>query len=181
MSKSDMLWLTFQKGGLSMIAAEYISMGKLNPSQMEFFFKSGAILQLVDDLIDISEDLDESILTIWTHSLNKNNDIIDPLKRLLQIEADFELQIPRLSSGFTHGKIPKLYQKSFKVLTVIGIIRQNDPRIKNSYSLLKKYLPLSPAHIIRLMRTVALEMMPRQTGFCSSLFERIMGKIPQTP
>jgi len=53
----DLLGLTFDKGGTSVLADAYLVAGDLSPQVEQFAFELGAFLQFVDDLEDVPADL----------------------------------------------------------------------------------------------------------------------------
>ena len=58
--------LSFEKGGASVLADGYLAAGTLSREEVQFIFRWGALLQLVDDLQDIRQDGGEHSLTIFT-------------------------------------------------------------------------------------------------------------------
>jgi hypothetical protein len=63
----EILAVTFEKGGTSVLADAYLAVGTLNPAQVEFAFGWGVFLQLVDDLQDLAEDGSAGIVTLFSH------------------------------------------------------------------------------------------------------------------
>jgi hypothetical protein len=64
----DVLKLSFEKGGASVLADAYLVAGSLSPDEAQFAFDWGVLLQLADDLQDLQQDLREAILTIFTQA-----------------------------------------------------------------------------------------------------------------
>jgi len=64
----DVLELSFEKGGASVLADAYLAAGSLSPEEAQFAFAWGVLLQLADDLQDLQQDLREGILTIFTQA-----------------------------------------------------------------------------------------------------------------
>jgi hypothetical protein len=64
----DVLKLSFEKGGASVLADAYLVAGSLSPDEAQFAFDWGVLLQLADDLQDLQRDLREGILTIFTQA-----------------------------------------------------------------------------------------------------------------
>lgn len=60
----DILGISFEKGGASLLADGYLVRGKLNEDEMNFCFGYGIFLQIIDDLQDIEEDLANNHMTI---------------------------------------------------------------------------------------------------------------------
>jgi hypothetical protein len=65
-SADDILAISLEKGGTSVLADGYLVAGDLSPADEEFFFGFGTILQLADDLQDISEDSRRGHLTLFS-------------------------------------------------------------------------------------------------------------------
>jgi hypothetical protein len=61
----DLLGLTFDKGGASVLADAYLVAGDLTPVQTRLAFELGAFLQCVDDLEDVSADRAAGRLSVF--------------------------------------------------------------------------------------------------------------------
>ncbi len=61
----DLLGLTFDKGGTSVLADAYLAAGDLTAGEETFAFELGAFLQFVDDLEDVEEDLAAGRLSVY--------------------------------------------------------------------------------------------------------------------
>jgi hypothetical protein len=70
-SRSDILKLSFEKGGASVLTDGYLAAGSLSREEVQFIFRWGALLQLVDDLQDIRQDRSEGSLTIFTQAAGR--------------------------------------------------------------------------------------------------------------
>jgi hypothetical protein len=62
----DVLGISFEKGGTSVLADGYLVAGSLTPIQAQFTFGYGAFVQLVDDLEDVQQDLQAGRLSIYS-------------------------------------------------------------------------------------------------------------------
>jgi hypothetical protein len=63
----DILSVSVEKGGTSVVADAYLAKGRLTPAETEFAFGYGVFLQFIDDLQDVKEDFaggSESLFTI---------------------------------------------------------------------------------------------------------------------
>lgn len=67
----DVLGISFEKGGTSVLADGYLVAGVLSAEQAAFMFGYGAFTQLMDDLEDIEQDLKEKRATIFTQSAKR--------------------------------------------------------------------------------------------------------------
>jgi hypothetical protein len=63
----DVLGISLEKGGTSVLADGYLVAGDLSPAQAECLFGYGALLQLVDDLQDAECDGRDGLLTVFSH------------------------------------------------------------------------------------------------------------------
>jgi len=61
----DLLGVTFDKGGTSVLADAYLVAGELTPREETFAFELGAFLQFVDDLEDVETDLAAGRLSVF--------------------------------------------------------------------------------------------------------------------
>lgn len=62
----DVLGVSFEKGGTSVLADGYLVAGWLTAAQAQLMFGYGAFTQLMDDLEDIHQDLQEGRMTIFS-------------------------------------------------------------------------------------------------------------------
>jgi hypothetical protein len=73
LSAEEVLSVSFDKGGSSVLADGFLVAGKLSPEIQQFFFGFGVWLQLSDDIQDIPEDLRSDTLTLFTKTENQGN------------------------------------------------------------------------------------------------------------
>jgi len=67
----DVLGISLEKGGASVLADGYLVAGDLSEPQAEFMFGFGAFLQLVDDLQDVQGDGRDGLLTVFSQSARR--------------------------------------------------------------------------------------------------------------
>ena len=80
----DILGISFEKGGTSVLADGYLVKGDLNVDEMDFCFGYGIFLQIIDDLQDIEEDLENNHMTILSQLANEY-----PLDKLINKLINF--------------------------------------------------------------------------------------------
>jgi hypothetical protein len=73
----DVLGITLEKGGASVLADGYLVAGTLSPAQEELLFGWGAFLQLADDLQDVSSDAHAGLATVFAQTARRLP--LDPL------------------------------------------------------------------------------------------------------
>jgi hypothetical protein len=66
--EEDLLDISFEKGGTSVLADGYLAAGDLPPAHAQFCFAYGVFLQLLDDLQDVREDQESRHRTIFTQT-----------------------------------------------------------------------------------------------------------------
>lgn len=66
--EKDVLGISFEKGGTSVLADGYLVAGSLTEGQAKYLFGYGAYTQLMDDLEDVTEDLEANRLTIFSQT-----------------------------------------------------------------------------------------------------------------
>jgi hypothetical protein len=64
----DVLGISFEKGGTSVLADGYLVAGWLTPAQAAMMFGYGAFTQLMDDLEDVHPDMQSGSLTIFSQT-----------------------------------------------------------------------------------------------------------------
>ncbi len=65
----DIVDISVEKGGASVLADGYLVTGRLSRAQADFFFGFGVVLQLFDDLQDVMQDLEAKRWTLFsTHA-----------------------------------------------------------------------------------------------------------------
>lgn len=62
----DILGISFEKGGTSVVADAYLALGELTYEEILFHLCYGIALQLADDLQDVKEDLDNKHMTVFS-------------------------------------------------------------------------------------------------------------------
>lgn len=75
-TSADILGISLEKGGASVLADGYLVAGQLAQDQEEFCFGFGTFLQLADDLQDIGEDVRRGHVTLFSQKAGM--EILDP-------------------------------------------------------------------------------------------------------
>ena len=73
----QILDISLEKGGTSVLADGYLAAGKLEPAEEAFCFGLGTFLQLADDLQDIAEDLRRGHITLFSQAAGRKS--LDPM------------------------------------------------------------------------------------------------------
>jgi hypothetical protein len=78
-SCDELLNISLEKGGTSVLADGYLIAGDLTETQKTFLFGFGAYLQLIDDLQDVSDDYAGKVKTVFSTDDNKLDKLIGQL------------------------------------------------------------------------------------------------------
>ncbi len=98
----DVLGISLEKGGASVLADGYLVAGDLTRPQASLFFGLGALLQLADDLQDVEEDARSGTLTVFSQTARKW-----PLDRLVSRLLHFRAS---MLAAFDPGDAPGAQQ-----------------------------------------------------------------------
>ncbi len=91
--RRDLLNISVTKGGASVLANGYLVAGRLDPSEVDFCFGLGVVLQLADDIQDLREDIRAGRRTLFT--LNAGRGPLDATTNRLMRFVDEVLTPPR--------------------------------------------------------------------------------------
>jgi len=113
--RPDILKLSFEKGGASVLADGHLAAGSLSREEAEFVFAWGALLQLVDDLQDLRQDRREGALTIFTQAAERV-----PLDELTTRTLNFGQKVMRRMEQMPTRcqALKEMIQKSYTSLLV---------------------------------------------------------------
>ncbi|HVN54354.1 MAG TPA: hypothetical protein VMT46_08495 [Anaerolineaceae bacterium] len=94
--EADVLGMSFEKGGVSVLADGYLVAGDLTPAQREFAFGYGAFTQLLDDQEDVEMDLSAGLMSLYSQTAQGW-----PLDRLANLTMSFGRRILAQIDSFT--------------------------------------------------------------------------------
>lgn len=142
-SPEELLDITFLKGGLSTLIAGYLALGELTEKQAQFFFQGGGIGQIMDDLHDISTDLEENVGTVWTRRIRQNESLGPVLEKFLRMESVFESDLPNLTSDFGSPKqFAGIYKFAFKFNLMRALAKNRKYFTRKDLSPVAGHLPV---------------------------------------
>lgn len=112
----DILDISFEKGGTSVLADGYLIKGELNEKQEDFCFGFGAFLQLVDDIQDAIVDKQNSHMTLFSQIAGnyKLDMIANKLFHFISMVVELNLSEPhfRMLKEFIHDNSYLLVMKA---------------------------------------------------------------------
>lgn len=149
--EKDVLGISAEKGGASVLADAYLVNGKLSDVQVDFAFAYGVLLQLCDDLQDAKEDLENGHMTIFSVTLKKW-----PLDKLTNALFDFSNIIMADSSeSLDHEESCKMklfLEKNLTLLICEAISQNQDFYSKEYVKAIEKYLPFRMTYTRKLYK-----------------------------
>ena len=118
LSDEELLNISLEKGGTSVLADGYLVAGELTEVQKIFLFGYGAYLQLVDDLQDVCEDSNSGQLTIYSKAAKEN-----ALDNLINQTYNFGERILTNSGLFNINEpdVFELMKKSSRLLLIVAV------------------------------------------------------------
>jgi hypothetical protein len=72
-AQREILRISVEKGGTSVLADAYVAKGSLTPLEADFAFGYGVFLQFIDDLQDVGEDAPRGHRTLFTLAANEGS------------------------------------------------------------------------------------------------------------
>ena len=103
--EADVLGLSFEKGGVSVLADGYLVAGDLTPAERDFTFGYGAFTQLLDDQEDIQADLSAGLMSVFSQTAQGW-----PLDRLTNLTMAFGGRILAQINAFAAPGANHLYE-----------------------------------------------------------------------
>jgi hypothetical protein len=82
-SDADVLQISCEKGGSSVLADAFLARGTLNEAESRFAFDWGVLLQLGDDLQDLRDDLRRNSATLFTRAVRRREPLDALVSQLL--------------------------------------------------------------------------------------------------
>jgi hypothetical protein len=151
----DVLGVSFEKGGASVLADGYLVAGWLTADQARFIFGYGAFTQLIDDLEDIEPDLKASRISIFSQTANHW-----PLDALTNRLIHFGRAINRDLSIFPApgaAVLEDLFDRSIDPI-LIDTIARSGKFFNNEYLReLERHMPFRFAHLRKLRKKLSIQ------------------------
>jgi hypothetical protein len=117
----DVLGISFEKGGTSVLADGYLVAGSLTAEQRECIFGFGVLTQLMDDLEDLPHNLADRFLTIFSQTARQRQ--LDTVtNRTLHLCARILMQLDGLSAADL-GPFKDLITRSVNLLLIDSVGR----------------------------------------------------------
>ncbi len=146
----ELLDITFEKGGTSVLADGYLVAGNLRSDEAEFLFQLGVVLQLIDDLQDIREDVTSRQITFPVVCRNENK-LTEATNHLFSFSGNV-FSSPYCNERDTDKHTYDLMETGCRLL-ILDSISSNRKLYHTSYvSTLEQYSPVRFEYLVRLKR-----------------------------
>jgi hypothetical protein len=91
-SVSEILDLSIQKGGASVLADAFLVNPAADEKGFKFAYKLGFVLQLIDDLQDAAEDYMNGDVTLFTHAIHHRESLEPLVLKLMQAVEELKVE-----------------------------------------------------------------------------------------
>jgi hypothetical protein len=163
----DVLGISFEKGGTSVMTDSYLAAGQITAPQREYSFGHGVLAQLLDDLEDVQDDLREGRLTVFSQAAGHwsldalTNRTINFGQKVFQGLACFE--VPESAKGLI---------RRFSTSMLIDTASQSERFYTKSYlNELERYSPFRFSYLRKQRKEFA-----RRNGSVVRLIETLLPK-----
>lgn len=143
--ENNILGISIEKGGTSVLADGYLIYGDLTAEEMEFTYNYGFLLQLCDDIQDIEEDLKNGHNTIMTQLAGKN--YLDSIVNKLINYTINLIDEANCFVGKNHLELKKLIKNNCISMILIAVIKNKKYFSKEYIESLEEYLLMSSKYI----------------------------------
>lgn len=137
--EEDILGISIEKGGTSVLADAYLVNGKLTQKEANFFFGYGVLLQICDDLQDAKNDLENDHMTIVSQLSEKW-----PLDNITNGLINFTFEIIEKTQCFSCSNIEdlkELIRKNCLQLILFSVAQNRNLYSRKYYNQIKQYFP----------------------------------------
>jgi len=158
----DILGITFLKGGSSVLADGFIAKPMLSADEKTVIFSFGVLLQLIDDLQDLTEDLKNGHMTIFSQNVSNS-----PLDNLVNKLLNFNFIISQEIKKLPLSKSPEVANLVFD--NCIYMIFEATIRNKKYFS--RRYIQKIEEHSkvsIKYLKTFREKCIKKYTKLCKN-------------
>lgn len=148
----DILGISIEKGGTSVLADGYLIKGHLNLDEIWFFFGYGFMLQICDDIQDVKKDSESFHMTIFSELSGKYN--LDILACKLMNFINFLLDNNKCFNS-NGDKIKELIRKNCLLMVLIAIVKNKKYYSDDFITELNPYIPWREAFIKKMDKKMA--------------------------
>ena len=141
----DMLKISIEKGGASVLADAYLVNGTLSDEEKEFAYGYGFLLQICDDFQDVKEDIENNHMTVVSQIANKY-----PLDVIANKLINFTLNLIDNATCFKCDNViqlKELIKDNCIKMIMFAIVLGREYFTKEYVKNIEKYLPFRKSYI----------------------------------
>ncbi len=148
--ETDILDISFEKGGASVLADGYLVNGNLEEDQAEFCFGFGVFLQLADDIQDVSLDRKNKHMTIFSQTAEKyhldklTNKLFNFISRVVEMKLDEQTA--------NRKKLKEIIQKNCYYLILEAVGKNKTYYTKKYVDKMQNYFPVRFSYLKELRK-----------------------------
>lgn len=161
--ESDILGISIEKGGISVLADAYLVNGTLSTEEATFFFGYGVLLQICDDLQDANEDLENEHMTIISQMSKKW-----PLDSITNGLINFTYDLIDSAQCFNCNKVDELknlIRKNCVLLILVAIVNNRKLYSRKYFMEVKQYLPYRISYMSRFNKRLKKKYLSMETSY----------------
>ena len=144
-AQSELLDISVEKGGSSVLADAYIAKGVLSTEESQFSFGYGVFLQFIDDLQDVAHDLRNGHHTLFTQAASRG--ALDGMANRLYGFVDDVLDSCKPNAPDESATLTELVRQSCRVLIMESIARSPELYTEQFVSCAERRSPVSFSRI----------------------------------
>lgn len=137
--------LSIHKGGVTVLSLLYILKGGLTREEAAFFYRQGALIQMGDDLVDITTDLQDGIRTVWTEAYRTEAGFKKTFQAFLNLQSTNERQVETIADADLRSGLRQDINLGFKMFMLSAFL---NPLLESH---VKKFMddkiPLAPKNV----------------------------------
>jgi hypothetical protein len=163
---AEVLEISFEKGGTSVLADAFLAAGTLNEAEVRFAFQWGVLLQLGDDLQDLGDDLRRQSATLFTRAVRRGQ----PLDALVNQLLAFSDRVAAGMDELPHvtPMLRKLLPMSWRSLIVEAVADARECFTRRFLGELERTSPFRLKFLRKRHRRLR-----RRRGMYEALFDRL--------
>ncbi len=141
LNSDDILKICIQKGGTSVVADGYLVLGNLKLEQEKFLYSYGAYLQLLDDLQDVGDDYNSSLMTYFSFSAQSQK-----LDELANMILNLGLKVVQQAKNMGTGQVDvfqSLMRKSIELFLVDSVLSNKQFYTRKYVRKIEEHSPFS--------------------------------------
>jgi hypothetical protein len=150
--ETNILDISFEKGGTSVLADGYLVKGNLKNDQAEFCFGFGAFLQLADDIQDVTADKKNNNMTIFSQTAGKYdldklaNKLFNFISKVVDLKLDEQTE--------NRKKLKEIIKKNCYYLVLESIGKNKTYYSKNYVDKMQNYFPVRFSYLKELRKKI---------------------------